>query len=225
MADPTGHTSCFGANADDGPQCYQPGKINNLGHNQPMGKKAKVHGCSYDDDQCLIKYQKNQKLLSEIGCGHACSRKDWLTGLPDPIFSDGIAPMIQYTTQMIGVIKNADNYEGLLKVGLKDTSVLSRAINPDPWGDLVIGSVTQAISDISHPDLNPMQKALRAGGVGLESGVTGFVSDVVGGGVAIAGEIIVPEGGGVAGIPAMAITSALLDAVFWPKVNQQYFGF
>jgi len=69
-----------------------------------------------------------------------------------------------------------------------------------------------------------VQKAKRATVVGVESGITGVVSDLAGGLAFLGGEAVAPEGGGLILAPLVAgVTSLALDGAVWNDVNQQYF--
>ena len=103
--------------------------------------------------------------------------------------------------------------------------LLTKAINPDPIGDFVFGFVGQTISDLDNKELTLSQRGKRSGIVGIESAITGVLSNGFGAAGFVAGEMIVPEGGGIVGYPVAAVGSSLyIDGVVWENVISNYFN-
>jgi hypothetical protein len=94
-----------------------------------------------------------------------------------------------------------------------------KAVNPDPRTDFVLGALGQGLADLDNPSLSVSQRAARAGVVGLESTGTGLLSDLAGGLGFLAGEAIVPEGGGVVGFALFAVPTSVAIDTKWSNYN------
>jgi hypothetical protein len=144
----------------------------------------------------------------------------------DPAYdpSTDIDTYTDYVTKMkygIDFLKDWIKAERLVNKGF----LLTKAINPDPIGDFVFGFGGQTISDLDNKDLTLSQRGKRSGIVGIESAITGVISNGFGAAGFVVGEMIVPEGGGAVGSPVAAVGSSLyIDGVIWENVNNNYFN-
>jgi hypothetical protein len=121
-------------------------------------------------------------------------------------------------------MNNAIDFMGGLGRGttlLEKGFLWGKAVNPDPRGDFLLGALGQGLADLDNPSLTVSQRAARAGVVGLESTATGVVSDLAGGLGFLAGEAIVPEGGGVIGLAVFAVATSIAIDTKWSNYNNQ----
>jgi RHS repeat-associated protein len=132
-----------------------------------------------------------------------------------------LAGYARYMNNAVGLVQDLGIATDLLKKGF----LWGKAINPDPRLDFILGFSGQVISDLGNSNLTLGQRLARAGIVGLESMATGLVSDAAGAIGFLAGEALIPEGGGVVGYGLAAISvSIYVDEVVWNDFNQYKFS-
>jgi hypothetical protein len=166
------------------------------------------------------------------GCGGNAARycdgtpKSSISSVPtsitnqSPNGSDDFRSLSSYMQFMNNAIDFVDGL-GRGTTLLEKSFLWGKAVNPDPRGDFVLGALGQGLADLDNPSLTITQRAARAGVVGLESTATGVVSDLAGGLGFLAGEAIVPEGGGVVGFAVFAVATSVAIDTKWSNYNNQ----
>jgi len=139
----------------------------------------------------------------------------------NPAYSiDDLVDYFKYWAYGIDLLKDMKLADQLIRKGF----VIGKAFNPIPQVDFIAGLLEQGIADINNSDLTMRQRVQRAVLVGVESTITGVVSDGFGTLGFIGGEYIVPEGGGFVGYPILSIPSSIfLDGNVWENYNKKKF--
>ncbi len=134
------------------------------------------------------------------------------TQTPDPPFDLGLSVQIPYL-----IIDSIKDHNDISQLYWRKAVTWTKAFNPYPPLDMLIGAVGQGLTDAFNPNLAWYQRVERVLVAIPESGLTGVVSDIIGVGVAVGGT---GPGGYVEG---QVISSLLIDNI-WANYNHKYFG-
>jgi hypothetical protein len=139
---------------------------------------------------------------------------------PLPSFTDVMATWLQFGTYAIGAASDVMNASTLLSKGF----MWGKAVNPDPFGDALLGASGQLLLDLDDPSLSAGQLFGRVVVVAGESMITGYISEGVGALGFLGGEALVAEGGGIVGyVGGSLVSSVIMDGVIWNNYNQSHF--
>jgi hypothetical protein len=198
---------------------------NPLKYTDPTGHKACGDGtdtnCSNGHGQDPI---TNKPKTPNVGTGCGGRYAEKCDGSPKHVLEQ--AEHIDQPTQLPGIAVQTEyliysyikDYNKMSPVLWRKTFTLGKAINPFPGVDALIGAAGQGLTDSFNPNLSPLQRGERLAVAFGESLLTGYASDAIGAGVALAG-------GGPGGYAAAQVISSIaIDNGFWATYNHKNFG-
>jgi hypothetical protein len=194
--------------------------------NKDMQKNHASMNCSKYPQYCSNGKKKSKEELAQMRSKKSTAQTT-ISGVPTTInpgqSSNGngdfssLSSYLQFMNNAYDIVDGLGRGTALLEKGF----LWGKAVNPDPRFDFVLGALGQGLADLDNRNLTLQQRAARAGVTGLESVATGIASDLAGGIGFLAGEAVVPEGGGIVGFAILAVPTSVGIDTAWSNYNNQ----